>query len=77
MRRDPREEAGWWGAGKGGKSQGGAGYQRGRAVTGGGGAHPAVTPVLRSVKLEETLDIIQSIFGRPTCLAHKVFKCLN
>lgn len=32
---------------------------------------------LRSVKLEETLDIVQSSFGLPTCLAHKVFKCLN
>ena len=38
---------------------------------------PAVTPVLSSVQSKETLGIVQSGFGLPTCLAHTVSKCLN
>ena len=38
---------------------------------------PAVTPVFSFVQSKETLDIVQSGFGLPTCLAHTVSKCLN
>ena len=55
------------GAGKGGKSGGGDGAP----------PDPAVTPVFSSVQSKETLDIVQSGFGLPTCLAHTVSKCLN
>lgn len=39
--------------------------------------HRAVTPILTSVQSEETLDVVQSGFGPPACLAHMMFRCLN
>lgn len=65
----PRERNGRLGAGKDGKSGGGRGDQSFVPL--------CVTPVLGLIKSEGTLDIVQSGFGLPTCLAHTVFKCLN
>lgn len=50
---------------------------RGESSVGGDPLRPSVTLSLRFVKLEETLDVVQSGFGLPTCSAHAVFKCLN
>lgn len=37
----------------------------------------ALTPAVTSARVQETLDVVQSHFGLPTCLAYTVFKMFN
>lgn len=75
IKRGPGKEKGSWDADKDGKS--GGGDQS--CVEGGTPCFTLLymTLILRFVKSEETLDIVRSGFGLPTCLARTVFKCLN
>lgn len=60
-----------------GPSGAGAGPHAALAPGGGGEKGAALTPAVTSARVQETLDVVQSHFGLPTCLAYTVFKMFN